>query len=109
MVADDLNRTAGSVDGSDERVYSREVLVELLDRLRVELTPKGLHLFQLLVVEERAAEDVSAQTGMSLDAVYAWRSRLGKVVRRVADEITKERSSDRLRSRRMIQEEGSAS
>jgi RNA polymerase sigma-70 factor, ECF subfamily len=83
-----LDGAVGAVaDTPDERLHSRGVLEQVLERLRAELSPKGLHLFHLLIVEERDAEAVCAETGLSADAVYAWRSRLGKLVRRLADEV----------------------
>lgn len=68
-------------------VASNELLSTLLARMRAELSPKGLELFQALVVDEQAVEDVCAAHGMTRDAVYAWRSRLTKVVRKIAIEL----------------------
>jgi hypothetical protein len=39
------------------------------------------------MVEERTIVDVCEATGMTTDAVYAFRSRLGKLVRRLVDEL----------------------
>jgi RNA polymerase sigma-70 factor (ECF subfamily) len=86
-VNDDLDRSAGTVDDAAPRVESRDFFARLLDRLRVELTPRGLELFGMLLVEGRSVEDACERTGMSADAVYAWRSRLGKIVRRLAAEM----------------------
>jgi RNA polymerase sigma factor (sigma-70 family) len=83
----DLVRAAGVATDTDRRLHSRELLAALHERLRAELTVRGLHLFQLLLVEERSVESVCAETKMTPDAVYAWRSRLGKLVRKLADEI----------------------
>ncbi|HEY2512473.1 MAG TPA: hypothetical protein VGI39_16515 [Polyangiaceae bacterium] len=94
-----LTERVGAHDGLEGALGSRELLDKLLDRLRAELTPRGLHLFQLLVVEERPVEDVCAATEMRPDAVYAWRSRLGKLVRRIASEITDSASETRARAR----------
>jgi RNA polymerase sigma-70 factor (ECF subfamily) len=49
----------------------------LHERLRETLTPLGMHLFNLLFVEERSVEEVCTTTTLSADAVYAWRSRCG--------------------------------
>jgi RNA polymerase sigma factor (sigma-70 family) len=68
---------------------SRDLLAVLLDRLRLALTPLGMHLFQLLYVEERSPEEVAAAATMSLDAVYAWRSRLRKIVATLATELSR--------------------
>jgi RNA polymerase sigma-70 factor (ECF subfamily) len=86
--ADDLDAHAGNADAPDRRVYSREVLVALHERLRAELTPRGMALFQMLIAEERSVDEACAATGMTADAIYAWRSRLAKLIRRIGDEIT---------------------
>jgi RNA polymerase sigma-70 factor (ECF subfamily) len=92
---EELARSAGGTESPESRVWSREVLGQLLERLRAELTPRGFLLFQLLLVEERGVEEVCEATGMSPDAVYAWRSRLGKTVRRLIADIA---SSDSTRT-----------
>lgn len=83
-----IDRAAGAVESSDRRIHSREVLAKLIDRLRAELSPRGFELFQLIVVEDRAVEAICQQTSMTADAVYAWRSRLGKLARKLLEEIT---------------------
>ncbi len=74
--------------GTESIVESQELLDALLERLRAELSPKGLELFYALLVDEQPIEEVCAKTGMSRDAVYAWKSRLGKLVRKLGAELT---------------------
>ena len=74
----------------DAQVSSRQELAALLDLLRARLSPQGLSMFQMLCVEEQSAEEVCAATGLSADAVYAWRSRLGKLVRALHAELVSE-------------------
>jgi RNA polymerase sigma factor (sigma-70 family) len=65
------------VEGPDleERLGDRAVLERLLDHLEVELTPRARGLFVSLYVEDQAPEEVAARYGMSLNALYSWRSR----------------------------------
>lgn len=77
----------------EARVASRQALDALLARLRAELSPKGFDLFVRLYVEEQPVEVVSRELGMTADALYAWRSRLGKLVRGYAAELEAERVS----------------
>lgn len=79
---------AGVTQDAEAPVAAREMFGRILERLKEELSPQGLELFHMLMVEERAVEDVCAATGLSRDAVYAWRSRLPKLVRRLAKEIS---------------------
>jgi RNA polymerase sigma factor (sigma-70 family) len=74
--------------GTDAIVESQELLDQLLEALRAELSPKGLELFYMLFVDELAVEEVCEKTAMSRDAVYAWKSRLGKLVKQLAAELT---------------------
>ncbi len=65
---------------------SRQALERLLERLRATLSPLGWHLFELLYLHERSVDDVERDTGLSSAAVYAWRSRLRRLARSLADE-----------------------
>jgi RNA polymerase sigma-70 factor (ECF subfamily) len=86
--ADDaLDHSAGASPGPELRVVSRELFATIVRRLRDELSPRGLELFYMAVVEELPVDVVCAQLGMQPDAVYAWRSRIAKRVRRIAAEL----------------------
>jgi DNA-directed RNA polymerase specialized sigma24 family protein len=67
--------------GPEARVASRQVLERLLAELEAELSPLGLELFELLLVQQLEVDEVTERMKMTRDAVYAWRSRLGKLVR----------------------------
>jgi RNA polymerase sigma factor (sigma-70 family) len=67
---------------------SREHLALLLDRLREELSPLGWRLFELLFVREMSQSEVEAATGLSADAVYAWRSRLRRLAQKLLAEMS---------------------
>lgn len=82
-----LDAIAEPVDGFDAQVASRELLSSVVERLKAELSPRGLELFFLLLVEERPVRAVCEQTGMRPDAVYAWRSRLARAARRIAAQL----------------------
>src|SRR4051794_5316415 len=84
---EELERNLGEVPDFEVRVSSREQIARLVDRLRDALSPRGLELFHRLLVEEESVESVCASTGMSADAVYAWKSRIAKVVRKLAAEM----------------------
>lgn len=102
---DTLERALGGASDVELRVASREALVELLDWLRVELSPRGLELFYRLVVDEEPASEVGAAMGMSVDAVYAWKSRLGKLARKKLVEIVASASERALMARSSEKEE----
>ena len=91
----ELETGAGSED-SALRLESREMLSLLLQRVREELSPRGLELFHRICVEQESVESIVSTTGMSPDAVYAWRSRLRRLVVRIAGEMSEMSSSDRM-------------
>lgn len=84
---DELEEALGGVQDIEVQVSSREQLGRLVDRLREALSPRGLELFHRLIVEEETVESVCLSTGMSSDAVYAWKSRIAKVVRKLAADL----------------------
>lgn len=85
--AEDLERDAGVAGDVELGVASREHLERVAERLREGLSPKGLEIFQRLVVDEEPVESVCAAMSMTADAVYAWRSRIGKLARKIAREV----------------------
>lgn len=103
---EDLDRSTES-DRSPERVVaSRETMVAVLQIVKGRLSDRGLELFHFLIIEERSAEEVCAITGMSTDAVYAWRSRLGKLVREIGAGLMSEAASERRRPEGERREQG---
>lgn len=82
-----LARVAGESEAVVARLDARDTLVRVLERVRAELSPKGVQIFELLVVEERSIEEVAALLETTPDALYAWRSRIGKLAQRIAAEL----------------------
>ena len=83
-----LERMSGGEQQLERRILNRNLLSAVVERLRAELSPKGLHLFELLMVEQRDIPEVCEAAGMKRDAVYAWRSRLARRVRNLAAELS---------------------
>jgi len=95
-LSEELERASDDAPGPEARMVSQQILAALLDHVRATLSPKGLDLFERIYVCEESVETVCSATGMSHHAVYAWRSRLGKLVR----EFVAEQMSDSLESPR---------
>ena len=66
----------------DTALAQRDLMVKVVARVRAKLSPLGLSLFTALIIEEREIEDVMMEESMSRDALYAWRSRLLKAIKR---------------------------
>jgi RNA polymerase sigma-70 factor (ECF subfamily) len=84
---DELERSLEHVAPAEASIATRERLTLVVDRLRDALSPRGLELFQRLVVDEEDVASVCASTGMTPDAVYAWKSRIGKLLRKLAADL----------------------
>src|SRR5436305_9246348 len=81
--------TAAAPERDPEEVTaSREHLARLLDPLREELSPLRCRLFQLLFVQELSQAEVQAASGLSADAVYAWRSRWRRLAQNLLAEMS---------------------
>jgi DNA-directed RNA polymerase specialized sigma24 family protein len=81
----------GQIDREFEfRLMSKDLLAELLDRLRENLAPLGMELFEALYVDQLSVAATAMRTQMTADAVYKWRERLRKLVARLALELQQE-------------------
>ena len=85
---EDIEATAGE-PGPEEAAASREQLRLLLDQLRQNLSPLGRQVFDLLFVQELSLPEAMAASGLSADAVYAWRSRLRRQARELLAELSR--------------------
>ncbi len=88
----------GSDAGSERLTASRELLGEILRRLEAELSPQGWQVFRLLFIEQLSVAEIRRRVDLSADAIYAWRSRLRRLARRLRQEIESERKPKRLRT-----------
>ncbi|HEY0711028.1 MAG TPA: hypothetical protein VGF45_00020, partial [Polyangia bacterium] len=71
-------------------IETRDLLEEVVERLRERLSPQGFWLFELLYVDERSIDEACAITKLSPEALYAWRSRIGKLAREVREALARE-------------------
>ena len=99
--AERLERIAPTALGPEDVVASREHLTALLDRIREELSPVGLELFQRLIVDDEPLAEVSAKVGKSEQALYQWRSRLLRQIRALSAEILGTNPSEVVGDRRI--------
>lgn len=85
-----LEDSTPSVEG---QVLSRDLLREVFCRTQGALTPNGRRLFELLFLQELEINEVIQKTGMSDSAVYAWKSRLQKLLKAKYEEVAMELES----------------
>ncbi len=84
---DQLDRNQSEGGDPEVQAAAKELYDGILDRLRMDLSPLGWHLFELLFVHGHAIATIQESTGLSSAAIYAWRSRLRKRARALADEM----------------------
>ena len=105
--ADDaLEDAAGGGGDAEAAAGSRDMFDRLYERLAKELAPNALDLFRMLVVESLPIAEVCAQTGLSVDALYSWRSRLLKRARQLLAQMNDTPRPGFTRSPPMQREEG---
>ena len=85
-------------------VASREHLHALLDRIREDLSPVGLELFQRLIVDEEPIQEVSRKFNKSEANLYQWKSRLLKRLRALSAEILATPTSEKPAAWRIVKE-----
>lgn len=85
--ADQIDRLVDPATSIEGLVGSREHVRVLLDRLRASLSPRGMELFQRLIIDDEPVDALCAATGMAREAVYQWRSRLLRQVRQLSRQI----------------------
>jgi RNA polymerase sigma-70 factor (ECF subfamily) len=66
---------------------SRQSLQVLLDRMRAALSPRGLVLFQRIVVDAEPLDIIMADEGLSQAAAYQWKCRLLQTLRSLASDV----------------------
>ncbi len=79
-----------AVDGRalEDHVVSREELQKLWHRLEEQLSPRGLELFQALLIEQLSIEELAERFNMSPNALYTFRSRLRQQVLEIRRQLT---------------------
>ena len=80
VAGDELDQGTPGDSGARRQLESADRLRLLMRQLGERLDERGMLLFRMLYVEERSVEEAMAQTGMTRDAVYAWRSRFRKLI-----------------------------
>ncbi len=89
--ADEFLVTLTGAEGDHAaRLESREMLVRVAERLRERLSPRGRQYFQLMYIENRPVQDIAERTGTTPGALYAWRSRVLKLLRDLKNELEAE-------------------
>ncbi len=83
----ELDAVASSAASPESAAGSRDLFDRLHERLERELHPRAMDLYRMLVVDDAPIPEVIARSGLSADAVYAWRSRLLKRARQLLLEL----------------------
>lgn len=82
----DFEQAAAPDAAIEMALTSRQALGRLLEALKERLSPQGLEMFCRLFAWEQSVDVVCQETGLGVEAVYQWRSRLKKLVQQLARE-----------------------
>ena len=80
---DTLMHLGGSTESLALQIERRDLVRRVVARLAERLSPLGRRYFELLFLDAQPVQAIAAETGASADALYAWRSRLTRLVREV--------------------------
>lgn len=86
---EELDRNAVSRMGPESEAISRDMLSALAVAMREHLSPRGAEVFDLMFLQGMSPEDVCDVTGLKLDAVYTWKSRIAKKLRELFAALTR--------------------
>ena len=89
-VDDDAITYAVRTDHFEDQIATKQIWQTAWSRLMKELSPRGRQLADQLIADQSDPDHVSAVTGLSMDAVYQWRSRIRRSLRRHVDALLKE-------------------
>lgn len=88
-----LDDAVGAVEAPEETLGARDLYRRLHARLEDELSDRAFDLYERLVVEDQPVAEICAATGLSAEAVYAWRTRLLKRARVLIGELSRDDAS----------------
>lgn len=84
---DSLASLRGASTSLAHRIEARDQLRRVLDLARARVTGSGRTYLEQLVVRDRPIDEVARETGASRPALYAWRTRLLRLLRQVRREL----------------------
>ena len=85
--AGDLETHASPVESPAQRTAEQQYWERVIFCARQRLSEQGLRMMELLLIQERSIAEVAEATGMTAASLYAWRSRLQKLMRELARDL----------------------
>lgn len=79
---EELELCAGSKPSPEANLEEQEHVAQVLSLLQRRLSPTAVRVLEMLV-DNCTMDTICAETGLSRDAIYAWRSRLPRIARRL--------------------------
>jgi RNA polymerase sigma-70 factor, ECF subfamily len=86
-----LDRNAALAAGPELEAIARELLAVVTDRVCARLSPRGVEMFQLLLLHGCETTEVCVRTALRPDRVHEWRSRLSRSARETAAGLISDR------------------
>jgi RNA polymerase sigma-70 factor (ECF subfamily) len=85
----ELSHAASDVQQAMEEEWTAALLRQCLERVRLDVTPQTIESFEMFALQERPAEQVARQLGVSVDVVYQNKRRVLTRIRELLPELEK--------------------
>ncbi len=85
-----VERALPEAADAESRVVAKQVMAEAMRRTAAAQSERGRLMLQLMIRDGKSNPEVVEATGLKLDAVYQWRSRLTRVLRQHLEELMDE-------------------
>jgi len=92
VVDDNLLEVSDCVDSFEGEVSSRDEFLKIWQRLKQELSPRALAIFDALLVQERSIEEVCESFDTTPNALYVFRTRIRERVKHIRQSLNRPRS-----------------
>lgn len=93
VAAETIERAMSTVAAPDNRIAARQAWRAAMDATSRELSDRGRRMLRFMFGEQLDNDEIAARTGLTLSAIYKWRSRLTDSVRLHLERILQEESA----------------
>jgi DNA-directed RNA polymerase specialized sigma subunit len=88
-----VERALPEAADAERRLAAKELLAKAMARLEAEQSERGRRLAELIFKDGLTNPEIVSATGLKTDAVYQWRSRLTRALRKHIDTLMAEEGS----------------
>ena len=83
----DMGVAVGEFDEKWNIAYTKHVVSQAMEQLKLEVKPASYQAFEMLTLQEASAPDVAKATGMTVEAVYLLKTRCVSRLKRIIKDL----------------------